>query len=67
MKKSTKYVTTVKSISGATTLGMIHYVQGCMVDFEPDIVLLQCGTNDLKKYLTPQKVAQNILKLAEEV
>ena len=38
-----------------------------MVDFAPDIVLLHCGTNDLKKDLTPQKIAQNILKLAEEV
>ena len=30
-------------------------------------VLLHCGTNDLKKDLTPQIIAQNILKLAEEV
>ena len=48
MKKSTKHVTTVKSIPGATTEGMIHHVKGCMVDFAPDIVLLHCGTNDLK-------------------
>ena len=38
-----------------------------MVDFAPDFVLLHCGTNDLKKDLTPQKIAQNILKLLEEV
>ena len=38
-----------------------------MVDFAPDIVLLHCGTNDLKKDLTPQKTTQNILKLVEEV
>ena len=38
-----------------------------MVDFAPDIMLLHCGTNDFKKDLTPQKIAQNILKLAEEV
>ena len=67
MKKSTKYVTTVKSIPGATTEGMSHHVKRCMVDFAPDIVLLHCGTNDLKKDFTPQKIAQNILKLAEEV
>ena len=35
--------------------------------FPPDIVLLHCGTNDFKKDLTPQKITQNILKLAEEV
>ena len=67
MKKSTKYVTMVKSIPGATTEGMIYHVKGCMVDFAPDIVLLHCSTNDFKKDLTPQKIAQNILKLAEEV
>ena len=49
MKKSTKYVTTVKSIPRATTEGMIHHAKGCMVDFAPDIVMLHCGTNDLKK------------------
>ena len=43
MKKSTKYVTTVKSIPGATTEGMSHHVKGCMVDFAPDIVLLHCS------------------------
>ena len=46
---------------------MIHHVKGCLVDFAPDIVLLHCGTNDFKKGLTPQEIAQNILKLAEEV
>ena len=54
-------------IPGATTEWVSHHVKGCMVDFAPDIVLLHCGTNDLKKDLTPQKIAQNILKLAEEV
>ena len=67
MKKSTNYDTTVERIPGATTEGMIHHVKGCMVDFAPDIVLLHCGTNDLKKDLTPRKTAQNILQLAEEV
>ena len=67
MRKSTKYVTTVKSIPGATTAAVSHHVKGCMVDFAPDILLLHCGTNDLKKDLTPQKIVQNILKLPEEV
>ena len=45
---------------------MIHHVKGCVVIFAPDIVLLHCGTNDLKKHLTPQKISQNMLKFAEE-
>ena len=44
----------------------MHHVKGCMIDFAPDIVLLHCGTNDFKKDLTPQKIAHNVLKLAEE-
>ena len=28
---------------------------------------VHCGTNDLKQDLTPQKTAQNILKLVEEL
>ena len=46
---------------------MIHNVKGCVVNFAPDVVLLHCGINDLKKCLTPQRIAQNILKLAKEV
>ena len=38
-----------------------------MVDFAPDIVVLHCGRTDLKKYFTPQKIAQNILQLVEEL
>ena len=30
-------------------------------------LISHCGTNDLKKDLTPQKIAHNILKLGEEV
>ena len=44
----------------------MHHVKGYMIDFAPDIVLLHCGTNDFKKDLTPQKIAHNVLKLAEE-
>ena len=46
MKKSTKYVTTVKSNPGAKTEGMIHHVNCCIVDFALYIELLQCGTNN---------------------
>ena len=46
---------------------MIYHVKSCRVDFARDIVPLHCSTNDLKKDFTPQKITQNILKLAEEV
>ena len=44
MKKSTKYVTTVKSIPGATTEGMSHHVKGCMVDF----ALISCSNTTVQ-------------------
>ena len=55
MKKSTKNVTTVKSIPGATTEEMIHHVKGCMVYFVADIVLLHRGKIGLKKTLLLRK------------
>ena len=67
-KNKTKYVTTGKSIPAVITEGMIHHVKGCMVDFAPNIVLLHYGTNNFKKDpISSQKIAQNIMKLAEKV
>ena len=57
----------VKSIPVATTEGMIDDIKGCMVDFVSDILYLHCGTNNFKKELCPQKIAQNLLKLAEKI
>ena len=57
----------VKSIPGRATEWIIHHVTGCIVTFAPNTLLLHCGTNNFKKDLTPQKIAQNILKLAEEL
>ena len=67
IKKSTKYVTKVKLIPGTTTEGMIHHVKDYTVDFASDIVLLHRSTNDLKRDLAPQKIAQNILTYLTEV
>ena len=36
----------IKSIPGATVEGMNHHVKGYMIDFAPDIVLLQRFKND---------------------
>ena len=57
----------VKSIPVATTEGMIDDIKGCMIDFGSDILYLHCGTNNFKKELYRQKIAQNLLKLAEKI
>ena len=67
IKESTKLVLMVKSIRVARTEGMIDDVKDCMVDFGSDILYLHCGTNNFKKELYPQKIAQNLLKLAEKI
>ena len=46
---------------------MIHHFNGSMVDLAPDIMLFYSSRNDFKKNFTPQEIAQNILKLAEDV
>ena len=57
----------MKSIPGATTEGMMHHAKGCLVDLTTDIVIFHFDTNDMKKDIPPQEIAQNIIRLAGEV
>ena len=62
MRKSIKRFITVKSIPGATTKGMMHHAEYCLVHFTPDIVILHCGTNDIKKDISLQEILQNVIR-----
>ena len=53
----------IKSFSGATTECMNDYVTPSLKS-KPDIVLLHCGTNDLRSDLSPETIAKNIINLA---
>ena len=56
----------VKSFSGATVEDMNSYVLPSK-KHNPDIVILHCGTNDLRKPDHPKVIADNIVNLAESI
>ena len=53
----------VKSFSGATVDCMKSYVQPSM-KFNPNVVILNTGTNDLRSKKQPEQIADDILNLA---
>ena len=60
-----KSLVSVRSISGASSKGMIDHVKGCLKDVEPDSILIHHGTNDLKyKQRKAKDIADNIINLA---
>ena len=56
----------VKSFSGATVDCMNSYVQPSM-KFNPNVVILNTGTNDLRSKKQPEQIADDILNLALSV
>ena len=52
--------------SGATTTHMHSYVQPSK-DFNNDLVILHCGTNDLRTERQPLEIANEIMDLASEM
>ena len=42
----------MKLIPGTTAEGMIHHVKGFMVNSTTEILILHCGTNDMKIDIT---------------
>ena len=53
----------VKSFSGATTTHMKSYVIPSK-EFENDLIILHCGTNDLRSTKSPTEIATEIYNLA---
>ena len=56
----------VKHFSGATTSHMHNYVQPSK-EFNNDLVILHCGTNDLRSDKQPLVIAEEIMELASEM
>ena len=52
----------VKSILGAKTKCMKSYIIPT-AEFEPEVIVLHCGTNDLRRTLTPEAIAREIVAL----
>ena len=55
----------VKTFPGAKTSCMEHYMIPTL-DQKPDVVILHCGTNDLKNQ-QPEEVCKNIVNLGKEI
>ena len=54
----------VKSIPGATTKGMKHYVKGCLEGNSPDSIILYIGMNNLKNKESVEDIANDIMDVA---
>ena len=53
----------VKTFRGATTEEMKDYVRPSL-KYNPDLIILHTGTNDLRSKLQPSQIADDIMKLA---
>ena len=56
----------VKSISGAKTKFMKSYMVST-VELEPDAVVINCGTNDLRRQEQPEEITHEIANLASSI
>ena len=68
LNRRMKSMVSVRSISGATTKAMKHYVMGCLEDGSPDLllhitILLHHGTSDIRSEESAERLSlQKILK-----
>ena len=56
----------IKSFPGATIDQMKHYVKPSL-EYNPDVVIIHCGTNNLKTDQPADKIAESIIKLANGI
>ena len=56
----------VKSFPGARTNCMKHYVEPSLT-YQPDLMILHCGTNDLKHEENNETITTDIMNLAMEI
>ncbi len=54
----------VKSFPGATIQQMHHYMIPSL-DFKPELVILHCGTNDLRSEKSAETIAKDVIELAK--
>ena len=56
----------IKHFSGATVHHMTNYVKPTM-EYDNDLLILHCGTNDLRSGKTPDTIAKEIIELATDI
>ena len=56
----------MKSFSGATTGRMVDYVKPSL-KYNPDLIILHTGVNNLRSKQSPEIIAEDIVKLARDI
>ena len=60
-----KYIVKVGSFLLAKTFDMFDYVKPTQTDFNPEVYILQVGTNDLSSDKLPKQISLDILNLVK--
>lgn len=56
----------VKSFSGATTEDMVDYIKPSL-RYNPDLIILHTGVNNLRSKVSPDIIADDIINLARDI
>ena len=56
----------IKSFPGATVKQMIHYVKPSL-EYNPNLIVMHCGTNDLRSEQPADAIAESVVKLAATI
>ena len=56
----------IKSFSGSTISQMHHYAKPSL-EYNPDIIILHCGTNDLRSGKNADEIANDVINLASVI
>ena len=56
----------IKSFSGATTDAMVDYVKPSL-RYNPDLLILHTGVNNLRSKESPEVIAEDIVNLARDI
>ena len=64
---TTKDKVYIKSFSGATNECMVDYIKPTL-KYDPDVIILHCGTNDLKSDIkNAEDIANDVMNLAKNM
>ena len=56
----------IKIFPGATTSQMVHYAKPSL-EYDPNIIILHCRTNDLRAEKEPDEIANDIVRLGKSM
>ena len=66
-KQKVRSTVSVRSIPGASTNGIAHYIKACLGDISPGTLILYHRRNDLKSGNTSEKIGIDIVNFASTI